>query len=284
MTKWLKIFSVLPAILLAQTVHEFARGDEKELKIRLEYGAGKVFLGKSKSDKLARIVTKPDDNRKDKNSDDEIEPRVEFESEGNSAFLNISMDSEGNINFFDAGNQEIHLDVTDKIPSSYKISMGACEGRLDFSNLRVRDLSMELGASSMEVFFNSQNRESINKFKVEAGVSKLDMIGLANANFQRFEFEGGVGQYVLDFSGNLSQNSRARITVGLGKVTIRIPKNLAVRIKAEDSFLSSFRIDEQYFQRRGEDTYYSPDYNSASHRMDMTIEAGLGKMRVEVIE
>ncbi len=275
--KNLEFLLLIPSVLWAQTVHEYTRGDEKELKVRIEYGVGKVYLSKGKPDQICRVESRPLEDK------DYTEPNVDFESEGNTAYLNVSSDRDNDVNFFNESNQEMILNFTDKIPISYKMDFGACEGKLDFTNVRVKDLTLEMGASSMSVQFNAQNKESINKLKVEAGVSKLSMIGLSNANFERFDFEGGVGQYTLDFSGNLNQNAKAKISVGLGKMTIRIPKNLAICIRCESSFLTTFRIDNSYFERRGEDTYYSPDYDTASNRLDLTLEAGLGKMMVEVI-
>ena len=263
--------------LAAQSrVQEIDRDDEKELKVKLEYAAGKISLGKLAYDKLCRIAVKESDN--------EITPNVKYEKEGTTGYLTIDMNDNESVGVFDIGDQKLEMEFTDKIPMSFKLEMGACDGKFDFSNLRVKDLTLSMGASSADILFNSKNKDRINKLKIEAGVSKLNVIGLSNANFDKMEFEGGVGSYVLDFSGNLSQNSTCHISLGLGKLTIRVPKNLNVKIRTEDSFLASVKISDELFVRRSSGTYYSINYDDSVPALSLFIETGLGNLKVQAIE
>ncbi len=283
----LKIKTAFGAILLAglcgvwtlaaqSRVQEISRDDEKDLKVKVEYAAGKVRLGKISSDKLCRVSIKETDN--------EITPNIRYEKDGTSGYLVIDMNENQSVGMFDIGDQKIEMDFTEKIPVSFNLEMGACEGNFDFTNLRVKDLSLSMGASSAEISFNAKNKDRINKLKVEAGVSKLSMVGLSNANFEKMEFEGGVGSYILDFSGNLSQSSRCNISLGLGKLTVRIPKNLNAKIRTEDSFLASVRINESDFVRKSGGAYYSVNFDESEPYLDLYIETGMGNLKVQAIE
>jgi ferredoxin len=53
------------------------------------------------------------------------------------------------------------------------------------------------------------------------------------------KFEGGVGSYILDFSGSLENEVEVDIKVGLGSITISIPDDIGVKIFYEESFISS---------------------------------------------
>ena len=275
----LKLFAIflLPSLsLLAQDrIQIFDRDDEKELKVKLEYGAGVVSVRKVESDKLCIVKM----NRTKK----EIATEVRYLKRGTTGYLDIELTDDMSYSMFDVEDQKLDIELTDKIPCSVNMEMGACSGRLDFSGIRLQDLALSMGASSAEIEFNTPNKDRIRKLKVEAGVSKLKMRGLANANFERMEFEGGVGSYVLDFSGNLKENSECRISLGLGKLVVRIPRNLNVRIHSDESFLASFKIDRKEFVRKN-DTYYNVDYDDSRPHMEMWIETGLGNLKVQTIE
>jgi len=73
--------------------------------------------------------------------------------------------------------------------------------------------------SKVLVTFSQPNPIPLEVVRIQAGVGKLRMQGLGNANFQLLEFEGGIGTSVLDFSGDFHQNARLRFDVGIGKVT-----------------------------------------------------------------
>ena len=267
----------LGASLWAQSrVQEISRDDEKDLKVKLEYAAGKVSLAKVSADKLCRISVRETNN--------EITPNIRYEKDGTSGYLVIDMNDNESVGMFDIGDQRIDMEFTDKIPVSFNLEMGACDGNFDFTNLRVKDLNLSMGASSADISFNAKNKDRINKMKVEAGVSKLNMIGLSNANFEKMEFEGGVGSYLLDFSGNLSQRSRCNISIGLGKLTIRVPKNLNVKIRTEDSFLASIKISEEYFVRKAGGTYYSVHFDESEPYLELYIETGMGNLKVQTID
>ncbi|HMV26562.1 MAG TPA: toast rack family protein [bacterium] len=272
---WLFIFQVLPAVG-QYDVQEIERTDEKELKVRLEYAAGKLSLKKISTDKLARITIQSEDR--------EVKPTVDYEKNGTTGMISMRMDEENNVGFFDVGNQDIQMYLTDKIPVSFKIDLGACESEMDFTQLRVRDLTLNMGASSSNIRFSSLNRDRINKFRIEAGISKLNMYGLGNANFEKLEFEGGVGNYMLDFSGTMTQSASAHITVGIGSLIIRLPQNLAVKIHTDESYLSSIRIDQNDFVKKRDGLYISKGFDAADAVLELHLETGLGKLRVESIK
>ena len=272
---WIIILQSLP-VLGQYDVQEIERTDEKELKVRFEYAAGKIALKKITSDKLARITMQSVDR--------EVKPTVEYEKSGTTGIVSMRMEGENNVGFFDVGKQDIQMYLTDKIPVSFKIDLGACESDMDFSQLRVRDLTLNMGASSSDIRFSTLNRDRINKFRIEAGISKLNMYGLGNANFEKLEFEGGVGNYMLDFSGTMTENASAHIAVGIGSLIIRLPQNLAVKIYTDESYLSSIRIDQNEFVKKRDGLYVSKGFDASDAVLELRLETGLGKLRVESIK
>jgi hypothetical protein len=112
------------------------------------------------------------------------------------------------------GNQVV-LDLT--------INAGAYKGRLDLSGLKIRRLEINDGASDGDVKFNIPNPESMEKLVYRTGASKVNLYGLANANFVDMTFDSGAGDYLLDFSGTLTQNATVTIHTGVSALTIIIP-------------------------------------------------------------
>jgi len=246
------------------------RGDEKELKVKLEYAAGNFFLKKTEADKLCKVTSSSRDN---------WEPVVRYQKNGATGYLDLSVEQDESDGFnFDKQNWVVEL--TDKIPISFNMELGACDGNFDFSNLRVRDLNLEIGASKSIIKFDALNRDRMYNLKIDAGASKLTATGLLNANFERFEFSGGVGSYILDFSGELAQNASANISVGIGKVVVQIPKNVNAKIHVDDSFFSSCNISRDGFEKKANNVYYSTNFDDSKAVLTLYVEAGLGTVKV----
>jgi hypothetical protein len=64
--------------------------------------------------------------------------------------------------------------------------------------------------------------------------------------------------------------------MGLGSLTLRVPRGLGVRVDRE-GFLAGF--DGEGLIKRGS-VYYSENYESARHHLNVDLEAALGSVRV----
>lgn len=123
------------------------------------------------------------------------------------------------------------LRLNGDIPLSLAFETGASDARLDLSDLRVTDLKLETGASSLNVTLPAR-----------AG------------------------------------HTRARIDAGAASVAVRIPPEVAARLRLEGG-LASIQVDEARFPRAGR-LYQSPDYETAENRIDLKVQAGVGSLRV----
>ena len=61
----------------------------------------------------------------------------------------------------------------------------------------------------------------------------MELTGLANANFSTLIFNGGAGDYTLDFSGELQRDATARVEGGFGDVKLVIPEDVDARVTVE---------------------------------------------------
>jgi hypothetical protein len=69
-----------------------------------------------------------------------------------------------------------------------------------------------------------------------------------------------------------------RAEAGAASLTLEVPNGVAARIRTRMA-LGSSDVDQARFPRRG-DVYESPDYASASNRVEIDIEGGVGSFRV----
>lgn len=115
-------------------------------------------------------------------------------------------------------------------PLKLVINAGAYEGDYELGGLALSSLEITDGASDVELAFSTPNLASMDRLRYTTGASKLELKGLANANFETMTFRGGAGDFTLDFSGQLKQNATVQIESGLSHVRVRIPETTAARV------------------------------------------------------
>ncbi len=217
-------------------------------------------------------------------------PVVTYNRMGERGYLNIKAKSfskereenpESEEVHFNLKDQDCELYVTPAIPVDLRLKFDVVRGELELGGLKLENLELNAGVSKVLVAFSQPNPIPLEVVRIQAGVGKLRMQGLGNANFQRLEFEGGIGTSVLDFSGDFHQNARLQFDVGIGKVTLRLPRTIGVRVKINKSFLSSVDIDDVY--KKG-GYYYNDKWGKAPASMDIRINAGIGKVSIEWID
>ncbi len=124
------------------------------------------------------------------------------------------------------------------MPMSLTIEAGAYEGSFEFGGLALTDLTVKSGAANVQLSFASPNQTEMTLLRFETGASTVKLIGLANANFNTLDFQGGAGDYTLDFTGDLQRDATVRIDSGLSNVTLRIPKNVNAVVTVEGGLKS----------------------------------------------
>ena len=175
-----------------------------------------------------------------------------------------------------------HLEFSQKIPIYFAVDLGLGEGRLDFTDLRVRDLKLHCGLSDVNVIFRDKNQDNMRNMVIETGLGSVNVKGLSYANMERFNVECGLGTTELVFDGSLSQDIRGKIEVGLGSVIIEVPDNVAVEVRSQSSFLSSLNLHG--FDRISENLYRSGNWETANKRIYLEIEVGLGSVDINWLD
>jgi N-terminal domain of toast_rack, DUF2154 len=249
-------------------------GGEKALDVEVEYGAGRLTVSPADRPLLYQFRMRYDEAQ--------VAPLTTYDRRTGALRLGMeSRDGKRGIRMnrvHEESRADVHL--TRDVPLDLSLRFGAGEANIDLGGLAVRRLRMATGASETRVAFRTPNRVAAEEVSMEAGAASFEVSGLGNARAQRFEFQGGVGETVLDFSGAWDRNASASVKMGIGSLTLRFPRELGVRI-VKDSFLTSF--DGSGMVKRG-GAYYSRNWESAQNRLTVSVSAALGSIEIDWID
>ncbi len=73
--------------------------------------------------------------------------------------------------------------------------------------------------------------------------------------------------------------TRARFEAGAASISLRVPEGVAARMRIH-SGLAEIAVDTSRFARVGSEEYRSPDYDTATNKVDIDIQTGLASVHV----
>lgn len=174
-------------------------------------------------------------------------------------------------------NNRLRLAFTNSIPLKLRVTAGVGESRLSLSEIKLAQMDFQSGVGEAKITAYEPNSIQCEYIRLKNGVGSIEAVGLGNLNFREFEFEGGVGGADLEFTGDWRQNANIRITVGIGGVNVRIPREIGVQVEAEKHFFSGVHLED--FNQRGS-VHYSKNYDSADVRISVRVTTGIGGLRI----
>lgn len=133
-------------------------------------------------------------------------------------------------------------------PMDLVIEAGAYTGDFELGGLALNNLTVNDGAADVSLSFSEPNLVEMDEFTYTTGASDVTLEGLANANFERFIFNSGAGDYTLDFSGELQRDATVSIDSGLSDLRLVIPSGVNAVVTI-DSALVDINIGEGWSQR-----------------------------------
>ncbi|HEY2824990.1 MAG TPA: LiaF domain-containing protein [Gemmatimonadales bacterium] len=263
----------LPAQSLRTVVTSRERTDESELNVSIDFAAGRFSLKPQAGRALFTQSLTYDE--------DKFTPRGGYQREGHALSLGLSTLNGHATTINSHTAQVLDLTLTPYVPMRLNLKLGAVSADLELGGLGIASALIETGASEGHVRFSAPNRMRCESLTMHAGAAEFTAEGLGNARCEQIELKGGVGDLTMDFGGawDSAVETHARVELGLGALTLRLPRDLGVAIHVQ-KFLVSF--DGAGMVQRGT-TYYSRNYESADTKLDIDINAALGNIQVEWI-
>ncbi|UCD16710.1 MAG: hypothetical protein JSV44_09650 [Candidatus Zixiibacteriota bacterium] len=249
----------------------FPKDDIDLLSVCIDFAAGDIRIGVHETDHIAVIDVEYNART--------TKVAAEYENDDRIGYLDLSSKQRRKSEI----NTEDNLwDVTlsTRYVAEFDLDLGACQADLDLGGIPTEMFNLDIGAAKGTLTFSKPNPISAEKINIDAGAASFDLEQLGNANFSRFEFGGGLGKFVLDFSGKYTAKSRAKISIGMGKAVIHIPASLPVRIETNDNFLSSVDFKNADHQSLDGDYYETEDFHSSDYGLDVSIDVGMGSIEI----
>lgn len=237
---------------------------EESLAVDVEYAAGKLRLEPAASGVLYRAGLRYDARV--------FEPHIQY----GAGKLDISIGN-SRVRGRNMKGGDLSLQLTDRAAMDLELSFGAAEAALELGGLRLRNLTVETGASATAMGVSRPNPVVCEHVEIDVGAARFEASELANLNARTMEVNGGVGEVVLDFGGEWRGDLDLDVSMGLGSLTLRVPRGLGVQVQKE-GLLAGF--DSQGLIKRG-NVYYSENYEQARHHLAVQINAAFGSIKVE---
>jgi len=216
----------------------------------------------------------------------QLRPRFDHDRNGDEAEISLSLDGE-DVSFRGlrgARGSSWQLYFSDSIPLDLDLTLGAADGDLNFTGIPVERLSVECGMASISLRFDEPNPVVLHRLEIEAGLSEFTARGLGNARFEAFEFDGGAGEFTLDFSGEaFMPGAEADINVGLSSLTVLLPSGQPGVVEAPVSFMTKVEFPGS-FERVGRHSWASPSAAGNPRAFHIEIDAGPGTIEVKLVE
>ena len=243
---------------------------ETRLHARIEYAAGALRVAAARPAELYRMDVLYDGER--------YEPVSDFDASSTAVVLGLQAAGGGGLRVVSGKQlrQTAAVTFSPKSDLSLDVTLGAADADLELGGLRLTDLELQAGASRATVRFSRPNATRCRAASLRAGAAELTVLGLGNSRCDRIAFEGGVGRVTLDFGGTWVSSSRVEVKMALGEVTLRLPRQVGVRI-TPDKFLAGF--DPQGLIRQGA-SYVSPGYDQAARQLDIDVTMAIGNVGV----
>ena len=243
-----------------------------EVVINCDLGAGEFTIRPKEMGEVAIVDIIYDTRRIDYN--------VSAETKRNRRYVELESEHRrsGNI---DTEDNLWDITLSTKYPTTLEMDIGACDAEFDLGGLKLKEVTLDIGAASGLITFSKPNPIRLEEFDVDAGASSLTIEMIGNANFDYFSIDGGAGSFELDFRGKYDGESRISLDIGLGSADIVLPEGVPVRIETEgDNWLSSVDIHGKYVDEVDEDVYESDDFDRSDTRIIVDLSVGLGSVDI----
>lgn len=214
-----------------------------------------------------------------------------FEKDAGRKIVDINYFVEDGVGYLDFEIEKIHskdvakegkwyIRLCKDIPTTLEIELGATKADIELGGLSLKNLKISTGVSKTNLKFTKPNKIVMRRFEIEAGIAKFEGENLGNAKFKNLGFSGGIGDFELNFSGELLNDANINISVGFGNLELYLPSDVGAVIRSS-GFLSSKKFDNFY---KMEDKFISSNIDEVQKKVNIYIDSGLGNIRVRWTE
>ena len=117
------------------------------------------------------------------------------------------------------------------------------------------------------------------ELEIRLGAGKSDLT-LGSLALTKLEVNMGVGECIVDLTGDWKEDLRASIKGGIGKATVRLPEDVGVKVRAKGGI---GEIRRGPLKQQG-DAFVNDAYGKSPVTLDVSVEGGIGEINLELGE
>jgi hypothetical protein len=244
--------------------------DTTEHTIRVRYPVGRISVRSTKDPVIYAMHLRYDEDR--------MYPLHRYDADLHRLTVGFEGDEHRwNTSRRNMDESEMQLELSDAVPLDLDLQIGAAEARLNVGGLAVTRMRLETGAADARLDFSERNKTEMRRLDIQLGAAGFVIRNLGNARVSDIRVEGGVGKVDLDFGGKIENDVRVDANVALGKLYLRLPRDVGVRVEVQ-RVIAAF--DHRGLTKRG-DAYYSDNWDDAKIRMRIRAETVFGAVEID---
>ena len=113
--------------------------------------------------------------------------------------------------------------------------------------------------------------------RVELGAGRADLT-LGTLQLSNLEVNMGVGETVVDLTGDWKNDFQAKIHGGVGQATVKLPRDVGVRVRARGG-IGEIRAGDL---KKDGDIYTNDAFGKSSVSLQVEVEGGIGQINLEL--
>jgi hypothetical protein len=244
--------------------------DSVPQRIKVQYGAGRVDVRSTDAPLLYSMHLRYDELR--------AVPVHRYDAEQHSSVLGLESRSANSRVSSGPRTEsgELRLLLPRTVPLDLDLEFGGAEAMLELGGLSLQSVHMECGATDATLGFTSPNRAHLRELNVDVGAASFTALHLGNANADQIRIRGGMGAVDLDFSGSWQRDLTVLTRVGIGKMTLRVPDEVGVRLEIQRVAAG---FDHEGLVKR-DDAWYSKNWDTATRKLRIRAETVFGKLEL----
>ena len=114
------------------------------------------------------------------------------------------------------------------------------------------------------------------EMRVELGAGKAELL-LGTLVLSKLELNMGVGETIVDLTGDWKNDFQGKIHGGVGQATVKLPRDVGVRVQARGG-IGEIRAGEL---KKDGDTYTNDAYGKSAVTLEVEVEGGIGQINLE---
>ena len=171
--------------------------------------------------------------------------------------------------------------ITDKLPFEVELKADASDIKLDMSHMLISSMDTVLNASSLKMYFDEPNKEPLDKFRLDADASNINIYGAGNLGFETLDIDANASKLVIDLTGENERDGEVRIDANASSVKLKLPENVDIRIVIDNYEISSVKINNDKILSRFEKEYVSNNYGNALRTLKIYADLNVTTLTIE---